>query len=96
MTNDEPVSVDAGARRSVVDDQWSVVGRRLPVAALLLLAFALRTHRIGEQRVWWDEGWSVWVARFSPLEILRQTGHDVHPPLYFELLHVWRALSGDS
>lgn len=96
MTNDEPVSVDAGAQRSVVGGQWSVVGRRLPVAALLLLAFALRTHRIGEQRVWWDEGWSVWVARFSPLEILRQTGHDVHPPLYFELLHVWRALSGDS
>lgn len=63
---------------------------------LLLTAFGLRVHRIGEQRVWWDEGWSVWVARFSPLEILRQTGNDVHPPLYFELLHVWRALSGDS
>ena len=69
-------------------------GRR--IAILLPLAFGLRVHRIGEQRVWWDEGWSVWVARFSPLEILRQTGNDVHPPLYFELLHVWRALSGDS
>ena len=72
-------------------------GRRSAILLpLLLLAFALRVHRIGEQRVWWDEGWSVWVARFSPLEILRQTGNDVHPPLYFELLHVWRALSGDS
>ena len=38
----------------------------------------------------------MWVARFSPLDILRQTGNDVHPPLYFELLHFWRALSGDS
>lgn len=63
---------------------------------LLLLAFALRVHRIGEQRVWWDEGWSVWVARFSPLDILRQTGNDVHPPLYFELLHFWRLISGDG
>lgn len=81
------------------------VSRRLPsggrlltaiVPALLLLAFALRVHRIGEQRVWWDEGWSVWVARFSSLDILRQTGNDVHPPLYFELLHLWRALSGDE
>ena len=62
----------------------------------MLLAFGLRAHRIGEQRVWWDEGWSVWVARFSPAEILRQTGNDVHPPLYFELLHFWRSLSGDS
>ncbi len=38
----------------------------------------------------------MWVARFAPLEILRQTGHDVHPPLYFQLLHFWRLLSGDS
>ncbi len=69
---------------------------RLPLLAVLLLSFFLRVYRIGEQRVWWDEGWSVWVARFPPLDILRQTGNDVHPPLYFELLHVWRALSGDS
>ncbi len=89
MTNDKPASLDAGGRPSAVS-------RFLPIAALLLFAFGLRAHRIGEQRVWWDEGWSVWVARFSPLEILRQTGHDVHPPLYFELLHFWRALSGDS
>jgi 4-amino-4-deoxy-L-arabinose transferase-like glycosyltransferase len=66
------------------------------MAAILLLGFFLRVYRIGEQRVWWDEGWSVWVARFSALDILRQTGNDVHPPLYFELLHLWRALSGDS
>lgn len=63
---------------------------------VLLLSFFLRVHRIGEQRVWWDEGWSVWAARFPAAEILRQTGNDVHPPLYFELLHLWRGLSGDS
>ena len=66
------------------------------LVALLLLSFALRVHRIGEQRVWWDEGWSVWVARFSAADILRQTGNDVHPPLYFLLLHAWRGASGDS
>ena len=74
----------------------SPVTTRLLSVVLLLLAFALRVYRIGEQRVWWDEGWSVWVARFAPLEILRQTGHDVHPPLYFQLLHFWRLISGDS
>lgn len=66
------------------------------VLALLLLAFALRVHRLGDQRVWWDEGWSVWAARFALQDILRQTGNDVHPPLYFALLHAWRSLSGDS
>jgi hypothetical protein len=89
VTSQEPASLDAG-------DRWSAARRLVPIALLLLLAFALRVHRIGEQRVWWDEGWSVWAARFSPLDILRQTGNDVHPPLYFELLHLWQALSGDS
>ena len=77
---------------------WSVVRRLWPLLLLLLLlaAFALRAHRIGDQRVWWDEGWSVWAARLPLAGILRETGHDVHPPLYFVLLHVWRAGSGDS
>ncbi len=64
--------------------------------ALLLLAFYLRVHRLGDQRVWWDEGWSVWVSRFTMVGILSRTGNDVHPPLYFWLLHLWRSLSGDS
>jgi len=66
------------------------------LVGLLLLSFGLRAHRIGEQRVWWDEGWSVWATRFPVADILRQTGNDVHPPLYFTLLHGWRTLSGDS
>jgi 4-amino-4-deoxy-L-arabinose transferase-like glycosyltransferase len=69
---------------------------RPAVLALLLLTFFLRVHRLGDQRVWWDEGWSVWVSRFSMAGILAQTGNDVHPPLYFWLLHLWRSLSGDS
>ena len=84
------VSTNSG-RRSVVRRLSSVV-----LLALLLLAFGLRAHRIGDQRVWWDEGWSVWAARFPVAGILRETGNDVHPPLYFTLLHVWRAGSGDS
>ncbi len=66
------------------------------LVVLLLLSFGLRAHRIGEQRVWWDEGWSVWAARFPVADILRETGNDVHPPLYFALLHGWREISGDS
>jgi len=68
----------------------------LLTVGLLLLSFGLRVHRIGEQRVWWDEGWSVWAARFPVADILRETGNDVHPPLYFALLHGWRQISGDS
>jgi 4-amino-4-deoxy-L-arabinose transferase-like glycosyltransferase len=69
---------------------------RSSVLGVLLLSFALRVHRLGDRAVWWDEGWSVWVARHDLLGILWETGHDVHPPLYFWLLHLWRGISGDS
>ena len=68
----------------------------MTLVALLILAFALRLYRLGDRSVWWDEGWSVWVARQSVAEIAQQTGHDVHPPFYFSLLHGWRIGSGDS
>jgi 4-amino-4-deoxy-L-arabinose transferase-like glycosyltransferase len=68
----------------------------LTLVVLLLLAFALRLYRVGDRSVWWDEGWSVWVARQPLVEIAQQTGHDVHPPLYFSLLHGWRIGAGDS
>ncbi|MFO7682735.1 MAG: glycosyltransferase family 39 protein, partial [Chloroflexota bacterium] len=66
------------------------------MVALLLLAFGLRLHRTGDRAVWWDEGWSVWVARQSLSDIAFQTGHDVHPPVYFWLLHLWQEGTGDT
>ena len=66
------------------------------IVGLLWLSAALRIHRLGSKSIWWDEGWSVWVARQSLLDIARQVGHDVHPPLYFWLLHLWQAGSGDG
>ncbi len=92
-------SLDAGRPPTVASRSASlpaVRGLSSVVLLLLLLAFGLRAHRIGDQRVWWDEGWSVWAARFPVADILRETGNDVHPPLYFTLLHLWRAGSGDS
>ncbi len=69
---------------------------RWVMVALLLLGFALRIHRLGDRAVWWDEGWSVWMARHSLFAIAQETAHDVHPPLYFWLLHGWRRLLGDT
>ena len=63
---------------------------------LLLLSFALRVYRLGDKSVWWDEGLATWAARQSLGEIAQWTASDVHPPLYFWLLHFWRWGSGDS
>ena len=63
---------------------------------ICLLAFALRVHGLGELSLWYDEGWSVHLARLTPWQALPQiagSGH-THPPLYYLLLGVWQALAG--
>jgi len=69
------------------------------LCALLLcvaLAFALRLAYLGDASIWWDEGLAVWAARLPLREMARWTAADVHPPLYFALLHFWRLVAGDG
>ncbi|MDW8069818.1 MAG: hypothetical protein RML46_13050, partial [Anaerolineae bacterium] len=49
----------------------------------LLVAFALRVYRLGDQNIWWDEGLAIWAVRHHFLETTLWTAGDVHPPLYF-------------
>ena len=65
-----------------------------PVALLLLLAFGLRVLRLDFQPLWWDEGYSVWFATNPLGQMLSDTASDIHPPLYYLLLHGWIALVG--
>ncbi|MCD6290704.1 MAG: glycosyltransferase family 39 protein [Anaerolineae bacterium] len=68
---------------------------KLPAVALLTLAgLALRVTRIGFQPLWWDEGYSVWFATHSLPRMAALTAQDIHPPLYYALLHIWIALWG--
>jgi len=67
----------------------------LPVI-VLLLAFALRVYRLGDQNVWWDEGFSVWVARHDLGTLTTIAAGDTHPPLYYWLLHPWMLVTGPS
>lgn len=67
-----------------------------PVGVLSLLAFALRVFRIEQQSLWYDEAFSVYLARFDLGEITARTAADIQPPLYYYLLHFWMMLAGDS
>ncbi len=69
---------------------------RASIVTFLLVGFALRIHRLGDRAVWWDEGLASWAARQSWAQIAHWTAHDVHPPLYFWLLQLWRSASGGS
>jgi mannosyltransferase len=49
---------------------------------------------IGQESSYFDEGFTSYLARFSPLDIAHYTALDVHPPLYYIALHYWQALFG--
>jgi mannosyltransferase len=63
---------------------------------ILLLAAALRFYRLAGQSLWSDEGNSVALAQAGLAEIAARTALDIHPPLYYWLLHFWMRLFGQS
>ncbi len=63
---------------------------------ITLLALALRLFRLDAQSLWYDEGFSVYLARMGLAEITARTAVDIQPPLYYYLLHGWMQLFGDS
>lgn len=66
------------------------------VVAVLLLGFGLRFHLLDAQSFWNDEGNSARLSERSLELIIEGTASDIHPPLYYLLLHGWRTLAGDS
>ncbi|HEY74802.1 MAG TPA: hypothetical protein G4O00_01295 [Thermoflexia bacterium] len=62
----------------------------------LMAAVALRMYRLGDQNIWWDEGFSVWAVRGSLAWATLITARDVHPPLYLWLLWPWVRPAGDG
>jgi 4-amino-4-deoxy-L-arabinose transferase-like glycosyltransferase len=68
--------------------------RWLVLTLLTVLALALRLIRIAYQPLWWDEGWSLYFATTSIGNMMELTAVDIHPPLYYLLLHFWIRLLG--
>ncbi len=60
----------------------------------ILVAFFLRTYRLADKNIWWDEGWSVWLSQHDGAWIALRTAMDEHPPLHYWLLHFWNFVAG--
>lgn len=80
--------------------QSSKSDSRLVTTGLLVLlalaALALRAYKLDGQSLWYDEGFSVYLAGMEPAEIVARTAADIQPPLYYLLLHGWIRLVGDG
>lgn len=61
-----------------------------------LVAFGLRVFDLAKQSFWYDEAFSVYLARFDLGTITARTAADIQPPLYYYLLNLWMAVAGDS
>jgi uncharacterized membrane protein len=63
---------------------------------ILVLAALVRFYDATATAIWCDEGSSLLMSQYSPLLIWFHSAHDVHPPLYYLILHGWMGLFGDS
>jgi hypothetical protein len=66
------------------------------LAAVVLLAAALRLHNLGTQSLWYDEGNSYVQATRTLPDIAANAARDIHPPGYYVLLAGWRLIAGES
>ncbi|MBM3130674.1 MAG: hypothetical protein FJ009_18850 [Chloroflexi bacterium] len=60
------------------------------------IAFALRVAFLDAQSLWNDEGTSVALASLSLEAIIFGAARDIHPPLYYILLHFWMPFVGNT
>ena len=67
------------------------------MVVILLLAALLRIEGLNDQGLWGDEGWSVEFSDdANPANVTKALVSDLHPPLYFIGLAIWREIAGDS
>jgi 4-amino-4-deoxy-L-arabinose transferase-like glycosyltransferase len=66
------------------------------VALLTLAGAILRLFHLGQQSLWYDEGYSVYLAAMTLRDATLWTARDVVPPLYYHILHFWQGVFSDS
>ncbi len=80
----------------VTAGESSIVATALWLIPVLLLATVVRLYGSTASAIWCDEGSSLLMSQYSPSLIWFHSAHDVHPPLYFLLLHYWISAFGDG
>ncbi len=63
---------------------------------IVLLAFVLMIHDLTRLVLWADEAWTIEASDGTLQNTVERVGEDVHPPLFFIELNIWRRMTGDS
>ena len=76
---------------SFLDKNWAIA-----LILLLISSLLVRSISLLKSSIWHDEGFSLMLASRSSLDIWLGSARDVHPPLYYEILHFWTEIFGNS
>jgi mannosyltransferase len=71
-----------------------VAGRQITkfdvaLLGIVLIGALLRIYHLGTQSLWLDEVISVDFGKLTVPQLIQAAARDVHPPLYYLLLHYW-------
>jgi len=80
-----------GQRDSAVRGKPSIAATKVAVALSIILAVGLAVRLLGisKESLWLDEATSLMLARMPVGDLIGWTAADIHPPLYYVLLHYW-------
>lgn len=93
---DTPAGANPAWRReSVARQLWQWLGGYWFLSILAVATF-VRFYDLTAAAIWGDEGSSLLMSQYSLAGIWFHAAHDVHPPLYFVILHGWIELFGDG
>ncbi len=70
--------------------------KRFWLLLIVMAAFLLRIFRLDAQSLWYDEGVTWYLTRFSLPELVRWTAADIQPPFYYLLAWVATRLFGQT
>jgi uncharacterized membrane protein len=78
----------------IADERITKYG--LALLAIVLIGLFLRVYQLGTQSIWLDESVSISISGLSVPQLVQAAAPDVHPPLYYFLLHYWMMVFGTS
>src|SRR5690242_15337838 len=91
MSRSGPPIADVGASMPLKRAP-TAFARSFPLIAVLCVQALLLFHNLDLLPVWGDEVFTLRTVSHSLREIVTILEHDIHPPLYYFLLHWWARL----
>ena len=64
--------------------------------ALFAVAAGFRWSAAASSHLWFDEIYTLWIARLPVPELLHKVAGDIHPPLHYLLVSLWRRIGGEG